>query len=230
MTGEPIPYSISNDNLILSLYVLGLLMMAYTLMHDGSSIVERIKSMFYYKGQSVPFNTRAGISKMGSFTLYASAVFYSSVITFAHLQQSTPAAAKGNMMVFAATALLFVLFLAVKFLVYEFINRTLFSEKQASEWTLSYFFTIKLSGILLLPLASALILLPSVFTAFVWAYLAIVGLIYFLVLSLRCFNIIFYKSFYFLDIFLYLCAIELLPLFPLWQVLQQTNLFLMIKF
>ena len=230
MTGEPIPYSIGSDNIILSLFVLSLLMMAYTLMRDGGSIVERIKSMFYYKGQSIPFNTRAGISKTGSFTLYASAVLYASIITFGHLQRGAPDEEKGNLVVFVVVILLFLLFLAAKFLIYEFINRVLFSEKQADEWTLSYFFTIKLSGILLLPLAATLILLPAVFNTFVWAYLAIVGVMYFIVLSLRCFNIIFYKSFYFLDIFLYLCAIELLPLFPLWQVLQQTNQFLMIKF
>ena len=229
MTGEPVPYSISNDNVILTLYILSLLMGAYTLMRDGSSIVERIKSMFYYIGQSTPYNTRTGISKAGSFTLYTNAILYSTIITFVYLQKTMPADARGNLIIFAASFLLFVIYLAIKFIVYGIINRTLFSEKKAREWSLSYFFTIKLSGILLLPLTSALILRPDVSDTFVWIYLAIIGIIYVIVLSLRCFNIIFSKTFYFLDIFLYLCAIELLPIGILCKTIAQTISFLTIK-
>ncbi|MBR5335242.1 MAG: DUF4271 domain-containing protein [Bacteroidaceae bacterium] len=230
MTGEPVPYSIYNDNTILVLYVLSLIMGAYTLMRDGGSILERIKFMLYYSGQSTPYNTRAGISKTGSFTLYANTILYSTIITFVYLQKALSNEDRGNLIMFAAIVLLYIIFLAIKFIVYETVNRTLFSAKQAHEWSLSYFFTIKTASILLMPLASALILLPTLSDTFVRIYLAIVGIMFFIVLSLRCFNIIFSKTFYFLDIFLYLCAIELLPLIPLWQVMQRTNLFLMIKF
>lgn len=230
MTGEPVPYSIYNDNTILVLYVLSLIMGAYTLMRDGGSILERIKFMLYYSGQSTPYNTRAGISKTGSFTLYANTILYSTIITFVYLQKALSNEDRGNLIMFAAIVLLYIIFLAIKFIVYETVNRTLFSAKQAHEWSLSYFFTIKTVSILLMPLASALILLPTLSDTFVRIYLAIVGIMFFIVLSLRCFNIIFSKTFYFLDIFLYLCAIELLPLIPLWQVMQRTNLFLMIKF
>lgn len=230
MTGEPVPYSIYNDNTILVLYVLSLLMGAYTLMRDGGSILERIKFMLYYSGQSTPYNTRAGISKTGSFTLYTNTILYSTIITFVYMQRALSNEDRGNLIMFAAIVLLYIIFLAIKFIVYETVNRTLFSAKQAHEWSLSYFFTIKTASILLMPLVSALILLPTLSDTFVKIYLAIVGIMFFIVLSLRCFNIIFSKSFYFLDIFLYLCGIELLPLIPLWQVMQRTNLFLMIKF
>ena len=230
MTGEPVPYSIGNDNIILTLYILSLLMGAYTLMRDGSSIIERIKSMFYYSSQSTPYNNRTEISWAGSLTLYANTILYSTIITFLHIQESLPGTTKKNIIIFISTALLFIIYLLIKFLAYEIINRTLFSPEQAHEWSMSYFFTIKISCILLLPLASAQILLPTLSSTLVTVYLVIVGIIYLIVLSLRCFNIIFQETFYFLDIFLYLCAIELLPLFPLWQVLQRTNQFLMIKF
>ena len=230
MTGEPVPYSIYNDNTILVLYVLSLLMGAYTLMRDGGGILERIKFMLYYSGQSTPYNTRAGISKTGSFTLYTNTILYSTIITFVYMQKALSNEDRGNLIMFAAIVLLYIIFLAIKFIVYETVNRTLFSAKQAHEWSLSYFFTIKTASILLMPLVSALILLPTLSDTFVRIYLAIVGIMFFIVLSLRCFNIIFSKTFYFLDIFLYLCAIEVLPLIPLWQVMQRTNLFLMIKF
>lgn len=230
MTGEQIPYFIGNDNVILTLYILSLLAGAYTLMRDGSSIVERIKSMFYYSGQSTPYNNRTGISKTGSFTLYTNTILYATIITFAHLQESIPAEERGNITLFVAIALVFIIFLAIKYIIYEIINRILFSEKQAGEWSLSYFFTIKISCILLLPLATAPILLPTLSNTIVWGYLIVIGTIYTIMLSLRCFNIIFTETFYFLDIFLYLCEIELLPLILLWHAIENTNLFLMIKF
>lgn len=231
MSGTPIPYSIGQDNLILSLFIASLLGGAYVLLRDGASIVERLKKMFYYKGQAVPYNSRAGISTAGNNILYLLLILYSTIIIFGYLQQSGKLQSiESSYIPFAVFAAISTLFVAAKGVIYEFINDVLFSREQAREWRESYFFTLQLLSFALLPLVATVILVPSLNNIIFNAYIIIIGIIYLIMLFIRCFNIIFNEKSYFLDIFLYLCAIELLPLCLMWQVIHQTYLFLIIKF
>lgn len=231
MSGTPIPYSIGQDNLILSLFIASLLGGAYVLLRDGASIVERLKKMFYYKGQAVPYNSRAGISTAGNNILYLLLILYSTIIIFGYLQQSGKLQSiESSYIPFAVFAAISTLFVTAKGVIYEFINNVLFSREQAREWRESYFFTLQLLSFALLPLVATVILVPSLNNIIFNAYIIIIGIIYLIMLFIRCFNIIFNEKSYFLDIFLYLCAIELLPLCLMWQVIHQTYLFLIIKF
>ncbi len=231
MIGTPIPYSIGCDNFILSLFIASLLGSAYVLLRDGSSIVERLKKMFYYKGQAVPYNSRAGISRTSNYILYILFIFCSTIMIFGYLQLNGKLQAfETSYIPFAIFAAISTLFLAAKGIVYEIVNRILFSQEQAREWRESYFFTLLLTSFALLPLVTLVILLPSLNNILFNGYLLIIGIIYLIMLFIRCFNIIFNEKSYFLDIFLYLCAIELLPLGFMWQTIHQTYLFLIIKF
>lgn len=231
MSGTPIPYSIGCDNFILSLFIAGLLGGAYVLLRDGGAIVERVKRMFYYKGQATPYNARIGISRTGNTILYILLIIYSTIIIFGYLQQ------RGQLHTFGASYIPFTIFaammlvmLVLKRAVYDIVNIVLFSSAQAREWRESYFFTLKLLPFTLLPLVTTIILAPTISSIIFTAYLLIVGIMWLIMLFIRCFNIIFNEKSYFLDIFLYLCAIELLPLGLMWRAIHQTNLFLIIKF
>lgn len=201
------------------------------MLRDGASIVERLKKMFYYKGQAVPYNSRAGISTAGNNILYLLLILYSTIIIFGYLQQSGKLQSiESSYIPFAVFAAISALFVAAKGVIYEFINNVLFSREQAREWRESYFFTLQLLSFALLPLVATVILVPSLNNIIFNAYIIIIGIIYLIMLFIRCFNIIFNEKSYFLDIFLYLCAIELLPLCLMWQVIHQTYLFLIINF
>lgn len=230
MNGTPIPYSMSSDNLILLLFVTSLLGCAYIFMHNGRSIAERIKSMYYYSGQITPYNNRTEITLVGNILLYAQSILHSAIIVMGYLQNN------GNLLcgfnsniIFATLILIFTLILPAKYLIYGAINLILFGKHETEEWKNSYFFTIQITSFLLLPLAAASILLPRTPAVIYWIYMALVCIIYFAMLSFRCFNIIFTESKFFLDIFLYLCAIEFLPMAIIWQIITQTNLLLIIK-
>lgn len=231
MSGTAVPYSIGCDNFILSLFIASLLGGAYVLLRDGAGIMERLKKMFYYKGQAIPYNSRAGVSNTGSNILYALFICYSTIIILGYLQQHHKLQEFDNSYIpFAVFAVISILFLIAKGITYEFVNRVLFSDEQAREWRESYFFTLQLFSFALLPLVTAIILIPSLNNIIFNGYLLIIGIIYVLMLFIRCFNIIFNEKSYFLDIFLYLCAIELMPLGLMWYIIHQTYLFLIIKF
>ena len=155
---EAIPYNLLNDNAIMSLFVLNLVGMAYVFLMNGSSIVERAKSMFYHGKQSNPYNDRTHITKLCNLLLYLQTTFYCSIIAFGGIQYTT-AFARGTTphILLAALCLLVAAALLVKRVLYHICNITLFSAAAAREWNESYFFTIKLTGFILLPLAICVI-------------------------------------------------------------------------
>lgn len=231
MTGAPIPYSLGTDNLVLLLFVLSLLGGAYVSVFYGSSITERIKNMFYYSGQAIPYNTRTDIGGLGNVILYAMVIFYSSITTMGYLKQMGRLHDTTSAHIQLLTlSVIFLLYLPLKRFMYDIVNKILFTKEQAKEWRESYFFTIQLTGFMLLPIAAALILLPHTPHIIYYIYMAIVGIIYLSMLFTRCFNIIFKDNCFFLDIFLYLCAIELAPLALIWRTIDVTNLYKIINF
>lgn len=231
MTGVPNPYTINNDSTMLLLLVLGIIGSCYVLSSNGNSIVERIKSMFFYSGQTNPYNNRTEINRFGSIVLYFIVILCSVIITIrCMLYSENYPLDRGSYFVPAILAGLFILFLLVKRAMYDIVNMTLFTKKQADEWRLSYFFTIQLMGFILLPLTVALVLYPSLSDIFAVVYLVFAIILYLIMLVISCINIIFCEKCYFLDIFLYLCAIELQPIVLMWYAIHKTNLFNLIKF
>lgn len=230
MTGDSIPYALCRDNLMLSLFMASLLGIAYIMLCDGNSIVERLKNIFYYTNSGTPYNTRTGISRFGNFLLHFNTILYCTITVTGYMQRCNMIADGEHLLFSVFFATLFLLMLLTKVAIYYIVNITLFTGKQADEWNRTILFTNQISGFLMLPITTTLILYPQTNHVIFWGYIILISVIYIYTLSIRCFNIIFNKSFYFLDIFLYLCAIELVPFALLWQATHQTNLFLMIKF
>lgn len=230
MTDVYIPYTLCNDSIILSLLILSILGCCYTIAGDGYSIAERIKNMYFYSKHSNPYNDRIDITPFGNIILYFLVIFSSTIIALNHILHKTEISDSTStytaLGIFAAA---FTLFLFIKRIIYAIVNLTLFNKEQTKEWNNSYFFTIKIMGIVLLPISALLIIYPDFSDIITVIYLGFAIILYLIMLTIRCFSIIFTEKCYFLDIFLYLCAIELLPLGFIWYAINKTNLFEIIK-
>lgn len=225
MTGLPIPYSMNSDNLLMSLFMLDMLGYVYLLPADGNNIAERLKNMFYYTDNNTPYKNRVEISRIGNIILYAQTIFHIAIVTMGILlQQGMHDVSTAPHTVFILCALASMLFLVAKRIIYDFVNKVLFGTKQAESWRNSYFFTTQIAGTALWPIIAATILFHPIPEIILYGSLFIVLVIYLSMLSMRCFNIIFTNKHCFLDIFLYLCAIELLPLGLAWRSIHTTNL------
>lgn len=230
MTDHYTTYSICNDSTMLSLLMLNILGCLYALAKNRYSIGERIKNWYLYTGQTTPFNNRADITPTGNFILYWQVIFCCSVIAMRHINNIHSFTDSNQAyVVFAMLASAFILFFFAKRIVYDIVNYTLFGKEQARLWKESYFFTIKITGFLLLPIATLVIIYPDISEIITVTYLLFTVIMFAIMLIIRGFNIIFNKKHYFLDIFLYLCAIELLPLCLMWHAISKTNLLEIIK-
>ena len=81
MTDTLAPYSMTNDNIVLSLLIFNLVGISYVLLMNGANIFERTKCIFYYENKSNPYNDRTNITKICNMMMDFQTIFYATVIT-----------------------------------------------------------------------------------------------------------------------------------------------------
>ncbi len=230
MTGAPAPYSMVNDNTMMLLFILNIVGISYVFLMNGASIIERIKCIFYYESKSTPFNDRTHITWICNLLLYAQTIFYSVIVAIGYLQESKGLVLGNNAIPACATfAALFTGVLLLKKASYAIVNNIMFTKAIAQEWDNLYFFTIKLTGFALAPAVTAILFIPGLSFIYVEIYLTIVLIAYLYTVFRGLINIIFAKKSNCLDIFLYLCALEFLPIAMVWKSVLQLNEFITIK-
>ncbi len=231
MSGTEIPYFIGNDTLPLTLFILNTLGVMYIMVLNGSNIFQRLKNIFYYTGNSKPYNSQTHINRFSNIILDAQVILFLSVIAFKRIQYNgADAIANKAYMQWLIFFAVFLLFFLLKRIVYAVVNNILFSQKQESEWKELYLFTTRIFGCLLFPLISALLVVPDISKCYFIGYITIAGFLCLLMLIKGCKRIIFPQNRGFLDIILYLCTLEILPILVLFKATENLNIFLTIKF
>ena len=230
MTGAPAPYSMVNDNTMMLLFILNIVGISYVFLMNGASIIERIKCIFYYESKSTPFNDRTHITWICNLLLYAQTIFYSVIVAIGYLQESKGLVLDNNAIPACATfAALFTGVLLLKKASYAIVNNILYTKKEAQEFREIYFFTIKILGFVLAPAAIALLFIPALSVNYVNFYLLLTLVAYIYTIINGLFRIIFTKKGNYLEIFLYLCALEFLPTAMVWKSVLQLSEFITIK-
>lgn len=230
MTNIPAPYNIINDNIIMLLFIVNIIGMAYVLLMNGTSIMERAKGIFYYERNSMPFNDRTHITRICNMLMYAQSIFYLTIISMVELQKAGNLTLAGNALVYTlAFALLFTAVLIAKRWIYDLVNNILYTKKETQDFRETYFFTIKILGFVLAPAAIALLFVPAIDASYVNFYLLLILVVYVYTIVNGLFKIIFNKKGNYLEIFLYLCALEFLPIAMVWKSVLQLSEFITIK-
>ena len=86
MSGTGIPYFIGNDNLLTTLFMLTTLGAAYIMVLNGGNILQRLKNIFYYTGNSKPYNNQTHINRFSNIILDGQAILFLSVAAFTRTQ------------------------------------------------------------------------------------------------------------------------------------------------
>ena len=230
MTDTLAPYNMTNDNGILLLLILNLVSISYVILMNGVNIFERTKCIFYYENKTLPYNDRTHITKICNLMMDFQFVFYATILSTAILGRHFHNITNENaiIMIFTLAALL-TAFILVKRGIHYTVNSILFSNSIAGEWGSFYSFTIKLWGFLLTPAVLSILFVPQIPLRFVEIYsiLTLVAYLYTIINGLN--KIIFAKKCIYVDIFLYLCALEFLPMAMVWKTILQLSDFITIK-
>lgn len=223
IAGDPKPYTQSNDNGITAMIIFFILGTILAVSHLRHFIAVQVKEFFapIREHELRQFETSGErLLQIGSVIMTGimlSLLFFN--YTQAYISDTfTVESEKLVMTIFTAETLGVIMF---KYLLTKWVNNTFFPHCDIAKWEDSKLFLHALLGIGILPffLLNVYWNLSSIIT------LVIVGIVYFLYVILlfyKGFGIFFRKNIVKLQIFLYLCTIEIFPTAFLWAILTQT--------
>ncbi len=230
MTDTLAPYCMTNDNIIMLLLIFNLVGIAYALLMNGAGILERTKCIFYYENKSTPYNDRTHITRICNALLDFQFIFHATIVATAVVDKhSLDITTQNSMRVTATIAAIFAGVLLIKRGLHAIVNNILFSKSISEEWDSFCLFAVKLWGFTLAPAALTTLFLPAIPFKYVEIYSILTLALHLYTIIKGAYKIIFVKKCIYVDIFLYLCALEFLPIAMVWKTILQVGDFITIK-
>jgi hypothetical protein len=216
VAGDPVPEILSNDSLISGLLILCFLLMTLAFSRISGFFGRQIKDFFYLqKGEHSVEETGDEINFQIIFSIITcftcSLLYYLYVLTMVD-----------NTFVFSTEHLLLgVIFLVMaayfllKFLLYTIVNIIMFDGSRNKKFLTTLIFLISMEGVLLFPV----LLLCTYFqfpihNAAIYTFLVV--FFFKILIFYKTYVIFFAQKALYVQIFLYFCALEMVPLLSLW--------------
>ena len=230
VSGVLAPYAVSNDNTITAL-LLGCFVMAMVAFSVSRNFIERQIKSFFCISRSKDSMTETDSEVRFQIFLILQTSLLGSILYyfFAHDSGSGRLESDSQIGMIGCFFGIFAGYFLFKYVVYGFVNWVFFDRKNNGRWRRSWIFLSSLEGVLLFPAVLLLVYFSLSLNA---------ALIYTLIVMLFIKMLAFYKGYtiFFkrigasLQIILYFCALELMPLMVLWGVLLITDNYLIINF
>ena len=231
VAGDPVPYRVHNDNVITSLLLACFLVSIYLFANARQFFIKEAKNFFYTPREERTDFSETGnelryqVFLVGITSLLISLLFYFHTLyyigeTFILQSQYT---------LIAIYFVIVIIYVGVKMGLYTFVNLVFFNGKRNQQWLKSFLFIITLEGVLLFPA----VLLGGYYEMDihnVTTYVIISILFVKLLTIYKCFIIFFRPNVVSLQIILYFCTLEIVPVLALWGVLVMTANNLKINF
>ena len=224
VAGDPVPYTIKNDDLISSLLLACFIIIIWAFIRVRSFFVKELKNFFYlHRIQVVNYETtrelRYQLLLVLQTGLLLSVLFYLYVV---HYMADTFILTSQFLLIWIYL-LVFLAYFLVKTLLYSLIHFVFWDGKKNVQWMHAFVLLVSMEGILLLPVVLLLVYvelpleLMAVLTVFVLVFVKFLSFY-------KSYNIFFRQIGFKLQIFLYFCALEIMPIVILWSVLvMMTN-------
>ncbi len=218
-TGIPIPYQLRMDDGITGVMLLCFFMLSYVFSSGKHFLYQQLKDFFLVRERNNLFMEEANVN-----FVYRLLLVLNTCLTIGLLASDFLSNSYGNtihthpfmwLCIYTGVALLYYAF---KYLSYSFINWIFFDKIKRNIWIESFFLVFVTEGILLFILLLFVVYfeLSSTYKFFFTTLILLIGKV---MLVCKCAQIFFgkiHRSFY---LILYLCALEVMPLFLLGRTL-----------
>jgi hypothetical protein len=230
VVGDPIPYVIGNDNVISSLLIISFVIAMLTISMCRNFIFRQFKDFIYVpKAENIHHATSNEFNALTFFStltvLMLSLLYFFYVKTYV---ADTFILTDEYILIGIIFGIILGYFL-IKVISYTLVNLTFFEGKKNRQWMEVYVFLTVVEGILLFP--SVLLLsyfdIDAKYIAYYFIFVLIlvkIGTFY------KSFIIFFKQNVLYLQIILYFCALEIIPLLALWGGLRFLINYLKINF
>jgi hypothetical protein len=231
VAGEPIAYSIHNDDIITSLLLTLFILAVIAFSNTRQFVIRQTKNFFNIHREGLTEITETAVEiRFQTFLAFLNCLLVALLFYFYTLY------AIGDTFILASQYILIAIFLALssvyflfKVVLYTFVNGVFFDGKKNRQWIKSYLYIYSVEGALLFPI----VILWAYFDLSIQIaaiYVVIVLIIVKILVLFKCFLIFFRQSVVKLQIILYFCTLEIIPMFFLWEAMVYTANSLKINF
>ena len=220
VASDPVPYNIGSDDVITSLLLFCFVLMGVSFSGVRGFISRQFKGFFYIPHEGTTEVTEtAGEVRFQVYLVVQTALLLALLYYFYTLR-----VIGGTFMLdsqywlIAIYAGILMAYFLLKYLLYGLVNNVFFGSKRNGQWVKSMLFLTALEGMLLFPI----VLMQGYFDITVEnveTYFVVVLIFVKLLTIYKCFSIFFRQKVFCLQIILYLCALEIVPLLAVWLAL-----------
>lgn len=216
IAGDPVPYTIKSDNVITAL-LLGCFVLALIAFSKSKRFIARqAKSFFRVQREGTTAMTETTNEFRFQFFLAAQTCLSLSLAAFFYAQEynSDTFLLSSQYQLIAIFFGVFVAYFSLKAILYSFVDWVFFSGRQNERWMKSYLFITSVEGVVMFPIVvSQAYFGLSVKDTIL--YIAATVVLTRLLSLYKCFSIFFRQKGIYLQIILYFCALEAIPLLAL---------------
>lgn len=231
IAGDPVPYTVHADNLMTGLLLLCFIMIVVAFSSVKDFLLHQFKSFFYFsRDVSSEISETAVEFRFQFFLVMLASLLISLLFYFYTLYYI------GETYILRSPYYLILIYWGIimgyyllKAMLYTIVNLVLFDSKRNKQWMRSFLFISSVEGILMFPI----MMINGYFdisVASASVYVLVVLTIIKILTFYKCFVIFFSRNVVKLQIILYFCALEIVPLLFVWSILNATANMLKINF
>ena len=229
--GDPVPYTVRGDDLITGLILICLMMVTVSLSKSKRFIVRQFKDFIYVSrtGESAITETSSEVRFQCFLMLHTCLQF--SIFQYFYTQHyiGETFILESQYQLIAIYFAMFAGYFILRTLLCMAVNTVFFGARKNMQWMKWQLFITSTEGVLLLPVVLLQIYFDLPIQNVVIYFIVVLGLVKILTFY-KCHIIFFKHTGRFLQIFLYFCALEIIPVAAFWGALVTTGNHLNINF
>ena len=218
VAGDPVPYTVRSDNFFTSL-LLGcfiLLLLAYA--YARRFLARQVRDFFYthHSDNITPFSETSSEMRF-QFVLLLLTCLQLSIIYYFYITTYVAQTfiLESNYQLIGIVFGICIAYLLLRVLVYSIVNNVFFDGKKNGQWVRSLLFLTAIEGVALYPVVLLQVYFDLSVKNVVYYFIFVTVLIKILAFY-KCFVIFFKQNGFYLQIILYFCALEIIPVLALW--------------
>lgn len=228
VAGDPVPYTIAGDNFVTMLLLLCFVLASIAFSRSRGFIARQAKNFFYAPrlGTTTITETTNEVRFQLFFVLQTCLLL--GIGYFFYTRTFSDTFIIDQYKIIGIYTGVFAAYFAIKAFLYAIPGWVFFDKRQNDQWFKSYLFLMSVEGVLLFPV----IMLMAYFglSSRSMAIYTLIVVVFVKLLSFyKCYTIFFERNGGFLQLILYFCALEMIPLGALWGVLVTLSSYLKIN-
>ena len=230
VAGDPVPYIIGNDNIISSTLIICFVITMVAFSVSKNHLLHQVKNFYYIPRAESNYDiTSSEINALLFFNFQTALLLALHYFFYVKLYVADTFILPNEYMLIGIYVGTILGYFIIKGILYNIVNLTFFDSKKNGQWMKLTLFLTAMEGILLYP-SSLLLSYFDVAPQTLVNYCRITVILVKILLFYKCYVIFFRQNALFLQIILYFCALEIVPLFALWGGLEVMTNALKINF